>query len=78
MAALNFPSSPSLNQLYTANNATWQWNGTAWVRLGDPGAQGAVGSQGAAGAQGATGPTGAQGSAGAQGATGPKIGRAHV
>ena len=37
MAALDFPSSPSLNQRYTANNATWQWNGSAWIRLADPG-----------------------------------------
>ena len=37
MAALDFPASPSLNQRYSANNATWEWNGTAWVRVADPG-----------------------------------------
>ena len=76
MAALDFPASPSLNQRYTANNASWEWNGSAWVRLADPGAdgtdgaQGAQGRQGAAGAQGAQGHQGVQGAAGAQGAQG--------
>jgi hypothetical protein len=31
MAALDFPASPTLNQLYTANGNTWQWNGESWV-----------------------------------------------
>ena len=78
--ALNFPSSPSLNDYYVAAGRRWQWNGSAWQRIPDPGAQGvqgATGSTGPAGptgAQGATGSTGAQGatgSTGAQGATGP-------
>lgn len=30
MAALNFPSSPALNQIYTANGKSWKWDGTAW------------------------------------------------
>lgn len=30
MAALNFPSSPTLNQTYTANGSTWQWDGATW------------------------------------------------
>ncbi len=37
MAALDFPASPSLNQRYSENNATWEWNGTAWLRVADPG-----------------------------------------
>ena len=37
MAALDFPASPSLNQRYSANNATWEWNGSAWIRLADAG-----------------------------------------
>ena len=28
--ALNFPTSPSLNQTYTVSNKTWRWNGYAW------------------------------------------------
>lgn len=31
MAALDFPSSPTLNQTYTANGGTWRWDGTTWV-----------------------------------------------
>ena len=58
---LNFPNSPSLNDFFVAGGRRWQWNGTAWQRIPDPGAQGV---------QGATGPTGAQGTAGSQGATG--------
>ena len=27
---LNFPPSPSLNQLYTAFGKSWRWNGEAW------------------------------------------------
>ena len=53
MAALNFPNSPSLNDTHTENGVTFKWNGAAWDRLGDIGAQGATGSTGA---QGLTGP----------------------
>ena len=83
MAALNFPNSPSLNDTHTENGVTFKWNGAAWDRLGDIGAQGAGGATGAqgatgsTGAQGATGSTGAQGAGGAtgaQGATGPVAG----
>jgi hypothetical protein len=31
MAALNFPSSPDVDEEYVANGFTWVWNGTAWV-----------------------------------------------
>ena len=67
MAALDFPASPSTNDIHTENGASWKWNGSAWTRLGDVGAQGAAGS---AGAQGAQGVQGAAGTAGAQGAQG--------
>lgn len=30
MAALNFPSSPTVDDLYTANGKTWKWNGVSW------------------------------------------------
>ena len=33
MAALNFPSSPTLNQVYTANGYSWKWNGASWISL---------------------------------------------
>jgi microcystin-dependent protein len=29
--ALNFPASPTLDQIYTDGTRTWRWNGTAWV-----------------------------------------------
>jgi hypothetical protein len=32
MAALNFPSSPTNGQTYTANGTTWVFNGTAWIK----------------------------------------------
>lgn len=31
MPALDFPSSPTLNQEYTAAGRTWSWNGTSWA-----------------------------------------------
>ena len=31
MTALNFPASPTLNQVYTANGSSWIWDGTVWV-----------------------------------------------
>ncbi len=78
MAALNFPNSPSLNDFFVANGRRWQWNGSAWQRIPDPGAQGVQGAQGAQGAtgsgaqgsQGHQGVQGAQGHQGVQGATG--------
>jgi hypothetical protein len=30
MAALNFPAAPSVNDQYTANGKTWEWDGTSW------------------------------------------------
>lgn len=29
--AINFPLSPTLNQLYTYSGKTWKWNGFAWA-----------------------------------------------
>lgn len=34
MAALDFPTSPTLGQTYTANSRTWKWNGSTWIALG--------------------------------------------
>lgn len=31
--ALNFPASPSTNQIYTVGDQSWKWDGTAWVAL---------------------------------------------
>lgn len=37
MAAINFPNSPSLNEIHTEGSLSWKWNGTAWVPLGKSG-----------------------------------------
>lgn len=42
MAALDFPASPTLNQVYTAGTLSWTWNGVSWVSSNI--ASGAVGS----------------------------------
>ena len=35
--ALDFPASPSVNDLYTDSGRTWRWNGTGWAMLpGEP------------------------------------------
>lgn len=34
MAALNFPTSPTVNQTYTANGITYQWDGVSWKATG--------------------------------------------
>jgi hypothetical protein len=51
--AIDFPSSPSLNQTYTAGNYTWKWNGQGWENIsstfGPTGPTGAQGPQGSAG-----------------------------
>jgi hypothetical protein len=31
MAALDFPTSPTVGQVYTANGGSWVWNGTVWA-----------------------------------------------
>lgn len=28
--AINFPAAPAINDTYTYNTKTWQWNGTVW------------------------------------------------
>jgi hypothetical protein len=70
---VDFPNSPTLNQTYTYNSITWQWNGVAWDNISSyPGPQGTTGPQGI---QGTTGIQGfgfsqLQGTTGSQGATG--------
>ena len=29
--ALNFPTSPELNQVYTSGTRSWRWDGSSWV-----------------------------------------------
>ena len=66
---LNFPDTPSLNEIYTSGSNSWQWDGTVWNALsssvvGINGSNGSTGATGAAGVTGATGATGPQGPAG--------------
>ena len=70
MAALNFPNNPSLNDIYSANGRRWKWNGSSWIRIADPGVQGATGAQGTTGTQGTQGLQGPQGTTGIQGTAG--------
>jgi len=69
--ALNFPNSPSLNDIHNENGTRWQFNGESWTRIVTAGSQGFQGAAGPTGAQGAAGSTGAQGAAGSTGPTGP-------
>jgi hypothetical protein len=83
--AIDFPSSPSINDTYTYAGRTWVWNGEGWQATtttygptgptGPTGAQGDTGPTGPTGADstvaGPTGPTGAQGDVGPTGPTGP-------
>jgi len=50
--AINFPNSPSLNDIHSYGGSSWQWDGSSWVSLGltpDTGPQGPQGPQGPAG-----------------------------
>lgn len=40
--ALNFPSNPSLNQIYTVGDQSWKWNGTSWIIVSQSGTLGPV------------------------------------
>lgn len=42
MAALNFPASPSVDDLYTANGSTWKWDGTSWNIVPNPATLGGI------------------------------------
>ena len=68
---IDFPNSPSVNDLFTVGNRTWKWTGTAWETVEEL----VIGPTGPTGPQGATGPTGADstvtGPTGATGDTGP-------
>lgn len=33
MAALDFPSGPTVGQIYTANGKSWRWDGTSWLSI---------------------------------------------
>jgi hypothetical protein len=33
MPAIDFPNSPSLNQIFNSGGKSWRWDGTAWVMV---------------------------------------------
>ena len=75
MAAINFPSSPTLNQTFTANDRTFIWDGTSWIAsttisAGADGYTGSIGYTGSAGADGTIGVDGYTGSIGYTGSQG--------
>lgn len=85
MPALNFPSTPAINDTFSASGITYTWDGQRWLAgissgatgatglTGAPGSPGPAATQGATGESGATGATGvpgSPGSAGSEGATG--------
>ena len=61
MSAIDFPNSPSVNDLFTSGLQTWIWTGTTWNLVVST----VVGSTGPTGPQGSpstvAGPTGPQG-----------------
>jgi hypothetical protein len=79
MAAINFPQSPTVGDVFSVGTINYTWDGIKWnagVAVGPIGATGAtgIGATGATGTPGtpggATGPTGSTGATGLIGATG--------
>lgn len=68
MPVINWPSSPVLNQTYTQNGKTWQWNGYAWIAAS--GGSGGSGTDGTSGTTGTSGTSGTSGNIGLQGPPG--------
>ena len=67
--AIDFPNSPSVNQVFTSGSKSWIWNGTSWAgnnNAGFVGSQGYAGSLGYSGSIGYTGSTPAIGGANTQ------------
>jgi hypothetical protein len=75
MAAIDFPNSPDIDDIFTVGTRSWKWNGVAWqtlttqIQIGPTGPTGPTGDTGADST--VTGPTGPQGPSGPTGPTGP-------
>jgi hypothetical protein len=61
MSAINFPDSPTINDVHTVGDISWKWTGVAWETVGIEYAVGPTGPTGATGEIGPIGPTGATG-----------------
>jgi hypothetical protein len=48
MAAIDFPNSPTVGQLFTVGDITWEWTGSVWQGLGTAGDAGPAGPAGEA------------------------------
>ena len=48
MTAIDFPNSPTVGQLYTVGDVTWEWTGSVWNGLGTVGDTGPAGADGEA------------------------------
>jgi hypothetical protein len=65
--AINFPNSPSPNEIYESNGRSWQWDGTTWLSktgsaiVGYTGSREDDGYTGSAGLDGYTGIAGIDG-----------------
>ena len=70
MAAINFPTTPTINQFFQAGGRSWVYDGVSWVGLGNDEIVGFVGSRGDLGYTGSTGLRGYTGSFGTTGYTG--------
>lgn len=58
MTAIDFPNSPTVGQLFTVGETTWEWTGVLWEgsSVAIPGPQGPTGPTGATGSTGPAGP----------------------
>lgn len=69
--AINFPTGPTVGQVYTYSNRSWTWNGEGWQASVGPFNIGPTGPTGPSG--GPIGPTGDTGPTGPTGWTGPSV-----
>lgn len=82
MTTINFPISPTINDIYTLGETSWIWDGNSWnsisatslIFTGAQGAQGPAGAGEGQGAQGIQGLLGPQGFEGIQGPSGSTLG----
>jgi len=67
---IDFPNSPSVNDVYTVGVRSWVWTGNTWESIATIGPIGPTGPTGPIGVTGPTGPIGETGDIGPTGPTG--------